>query len=94
MKPSHPLAHRISRRFALPSELLTAEPEITLKGNAEAVIQNHCGLLEYAEEQIRIASGIGILRLQGAELRIYRMDRESLVVYGRIDSVTYEEVGR
>jgi sporulation protein YqfC len=66
---------------------LTGVPVVELKGGSEAVVLNHRGVIAYDEKEVRIASALGPVSVVGAELRIRRMNRERIVLNGKIRRV-------
>ncbi len=73
-----------------PGEILTGVPVAELHGTSEAVILNHRGVLAYAPERICVGSSIGPMIVEGERLEIYRMNRERIVLHGRIRSIRLE----
>lgn len=73
-----------------PGEILTGVPVVELHGTSEGVILNHRGVRSYGPEEIRVASSIGTILLEGERLVIFRMNRERIVLHGRIRSVRLE----
>ena len=71
-----------------PGEILTGVPVVELHGSSEAVVINHRGILSYGKEQIRIGSSVGPVTLEGEGLEVFRMNRERIVLHGRIRSVS------
>ena len=45
----------------------------------------------YGDECIRIGASFGIIRVDGADLRLCCMSRQQVVIRGRIDAVRTEE---
>ena len=77
----------IAERFDLPPETLAQVPRVTLSGNRRVVVENHRGLLEYGEDTVEVAGGRIRVRIHGTELQLRAMDRNDLVITGRILSV-------
>ena len=75
--------------LALPAEALTDALRVTLVGRRRAVIEHHHGLLGYDAQSVEIRAGRGRVRIVGAELTLYAMDRDTLIVTGRIAAVEY-----
>ncbi len=80
-------AQRILTCADFPGEILTGVPVVELKGGSEAVVLNHRGVIAYDEKEVRIASALGPVSVVGAELRIRRMNRERIVLNGKIRRV-------
>ena len=70
-----------------PGEILTGVPVVELHGDSEAVILNHRGVMAYGAEEVRVGSAIGTVFVEGDRLEIHRMNRERIVLHGRIRSV-------
>ena len=85
------LAQSILNAADFPGEILTGVPVVELKGSAEAVIQGHRGIIAYGEDGVRIATAIGPLLVTGETLRIFRMNRERIVIQGKLRRVELEE---
>ena len=75
--------------LALPAETLTDALRVTLIGRRRAVIEHHHGLLGYDAQSVEIRAGRSRVRIVGAELTLYAMDRDTLIVTGRIAAVEY-----
>ena len=71
-----------------PSEIFTGVPVVEIKGDGEAVVVCHRGVLAYGETRVRIASAIGPVVIDGENLQIYRMNRERIVLHGKISMVS------
>jgi len=78
---------QLSSKLQLPGDVLAGLPRIELVGEEECSIETHRGLLRYGEEEIVISSVIGDLAVKGACLRIRSMNRQRIVVIGRISGV-------
>ncbi len=76
---------RVSRALGIPEEA-AGLPHIEITG-VSVTVSNHKGILEYGENEINVRSRGGIIRIRGQELRICRMDSDTLTVGGRIYSV-------
>ncbi|MBR6119389.1 MAG: hypothetical protein IKQ04_03610 [Oscillospiraceae bacterium] len=91
MKQARIAAQRILAAADYPGEILTGVPVVELKGTAEAVVLGHRGVIAYEPQQLQIASSLGPVVIQGAELRIRRMNRERIVLLGKIRRVELPE---
>lgn len=87
MKNARTRAQALLAAADFPGEILTGVPVVELKGTAEAVVLCHRGVVAYGPEEVRIATALGVLRIRGAGLTIFRMNRERIVVHGKIASV-------
>lgn len=69
-------------------------PRATLDGRARALIENHTGIIEFNCEKLRLSSRLGEITVSGDSLTLHQVCGRSLIVQGRIDSVTMPEGGR
>lgn len=74
-----------------PSEILTGVPVLEIKGDTEAVIIRHRGVISYEEHEIRIASSLGCITVQGSGLVICQMNRERIQLRGTVCCVRIGE---
>lgn len=74
----------------LPKEIVTNQPKITLVGFEEMVIENYKGILEYEDFYIRLATYIGIININGFNLKLNQMRDDTILVSGKIDSIDLE----
>ncbi len=84
------LLEKLSSRAALPEEVFTDTPRLTLTGGDQVRIENRKCLLSFAADAVEVGCGKLRLRIRGSGLQICGMDREELVVRGRILSVEVE----
>lgn len=82
---------RITTAFELPRDIMLDWPSIRMMGNEELVLSNHKGIAEYTKEQVRIKSGLGMVKVAGKGLEIKEISREEIVVAGNISSVTFND---
>ena len=54
------------------------------------LIENHRGILAYSPDQIVVSTGRGRLCLSGSGLRLGAMNREELLVKGKLQRVEWE----
>lgn len=74
-----------------PGEILTGVPVIEIKGTTEAEVIHHRGVLRYDPLEVHIASAIGPVLIHGENLTIVRMNRERMVLRGKVFSVQIGE---
>ena len=75
---------KLTARLALPGELLDGVPRLTLTGGGQVLVENHGELLSYSDELVEVGCGRLRLRIRGEGLLLRAMDREELLVTGRI----------
>ncbi len=64
--------------------------KLTVMGSSRALIEDHRGLAGYTSQRIDVNAGRTKLTIHGEGLRLAAMDREALLVTGRILSVEFQ----
>ena len=86
------LSEALTSRLGLPGELMGNTPRLTLTGKERVLIENHKELLSYTAELVEIGCGGLRLRIRGEKLLLRAMDREELLVTGKIFAVEVDGV--
>ena len=81
---------KIDDILEMPTEVFTNEPKITIVGFNEMIIENYKGILEYEDFYIRINTYIGLLNINGFNLRLEKMTDDDIKVKGEIESIDIE----
>ena len=81
------LGEDIADRLDLPGEALLGSAKLTLTANRRALVENHCGILEYGPEQIQVSVKRGKIVLRGSNLRLTAMNKGALLICGKLQSV-------
>ena len=84
------LSETLADRLELPGELLPGVPRLTLTGSGSVMVENHRELLSCTEDPVVIGCGKLRLRILGTELLLRSMDREELLITGKIIGVEVE----
>ena len=74
----------------LPKEIYSNTPKISILGFDEMVIENYKGILEYEEFFVRISTYIGIVNINGYNLKLENMTDDDIKVTGKIESFELE----
>ena len=82
--------NRMSRILELPQEVYSNIPKITITGFDELIIENFKGILEYEDYYIRINTSLGIINVNGYELRLENMTNDDIKVTGKIEKFDIE----
>ena len=82
------LLDRLVQWADLPPEAVPGMPLVEILGEGRVLIENHRGVTEYGTDRISIRVGFGQIIICGCGLELSRMNREQLVILGRIDGVT------
>ena len=70
MKKNQRKFSKIDRLLEMPQEVYTDTPKITITGFNEMIIENFKGILEYEDYYIRINTSLGIVNINGYELKL------------------------
>lgn len=83
-------ASKLDMLFDIPKELSTDNPKITILGFEQVYVENHKGILEYQDYFIRLNTYIGIININGFNLKLEEMTTDDIMVTGKIDSIDFE----
>ena len=86
------MKNRRSRRAAPPalewlSDLSGRTARITSIGGHSLLVENHCGILEFTQERISLATRCGTIDVSGSGLSLTEVRRDALVIRGSIREV-------
>ena len=90
MKRKRSAISRIDKILEMPQEVYTDMPKITISGFNEMIIENFKGILEYEDYYIRINTSLGIININGYELKLENMTNDDIKVNGKIESIDIE----
>lgn len=62
-------------------------PLAEIIGNRRILIENHQGIIAYADDEICIKAGKGSLRIEGAQLELECISQDRVVITGHIHCV-------
>lgn len=79
----------LTRFLALPPDVVMDLPKLTLLGDVQLLVENHQGIISFSEGRIVIQTAKGHLTIEGDTLMVGAVDRESIVVTGRILAVQW-----
>ena len=82
----------IDRLLEVPKEISTNEPKITIAGFKQMLIENYKAILEYQDIYIRIKTYIGIVNINGFNLKLGEMTSDDIMVTGDIETVDFEKI--
>ncbi len=85
-------SRKIDEILEIPVELATNNPKITVVGFERVLIENYRGILEYQEYFVRLNTHIGIININGFNLKLEEMTTDDLLVTGKIDSIDFESI--
>lgn len=90
MKRIKELPLELADRLELPEEALLGCAKLTVTGGRKVLVENHKGVVDYGKERIVISVGRGKLNINGSELNLSAMNKQELLISGRIQSVEWE----
>lgn len=90
MKKKKITIRKIDDILEMPKEIYSEEPKVTVTGFEELMIENYKGILEYEDYFIRINTYIGIININGFNLKLEKMTEDDIKVMGRIESIDIE----
>ena len=74
----------------IPADAECKVPTVFLTGDRYLKVEHHRGVLLITPKVIRLLSPLGVLRIEGAGLAAASMDRDSLIIEGKVRSVAFE----
>ena len=83
-------ASKLDMILNIPQEVSTNNPKLTVIGFEQLYIENHKGILEYQDFFIRLNTHIGIININGFNLKLDEMTTDDILVTGKIDSIDFE----
>ncbi len=90
MKKNKNALSKIDRLLEMPQEVYTDTPKLTITGFNETIIENFKGILEYEDYYIRINTSLGIININGYELKLENMTNDDIRVTGKIENIDIE----
>lgn len=81
------LAVRAARALDLPADGAAGLPHLDLIGDCELRIENHRGILSYADREIHVGAGRLVIRVKGDGLRLRVMNAQELLITGQIMAI-------
>lgn len=77
--------------LGIPREIVGNIPKITIVAFDEVVIENFKGILEYEDYFARINTYIGVVNINGFNLKLNQMTEDDILVTGQINSIDFEK---
>ncbi len=83
---------KINELLEIPKEVYTNVPNIILTGFEEMIIENNKGILEYEEYYVIVNTIIGIININGINLKKKKMTEDNLKISGKIEKIDIERI--
>ena len=81
------------RQAEIPQELVFGWPRSVLLGDERLIVEQHQGIYAYSDQEIILKTICGHLVITGEKLSLSRYDRDGLVVFGKIEKLSYRPKG-
>lgn len=88
-KKTYKIKESLSNALELPKDIVLDVAKVTMTGCNNVTVENHKGILEYNEDQIRVNTSSGILTISGSKLNIKSILQEEITITGEINCVSY-----
>lgn len=79
----------VSEMFELPKEITLNLPKISIIGNNQMLIENHKGVIEYTPQRIRVNSSIGVIRIQGSDMKLKNIAADDIMIIGEVKEIEF-----
>lgn len=84
--------NRLNDILEIPKEVYSNIPNFIITGFEEIIIENYKGILEYEDYYIRINTFIGIVNINGINLKLEKMTEDNIKITGKIESIDIERM--
>lgn len=81
---------RINEILEMPAEVVSNIPKISILGFKEMLIENYKNIIEYEDFYIKVNTHIGIININGFNLKLIQMNQDDMKITGKIDSIDFE----
>ena len=81
---------KINRMLELPKETYTNEPKLVITGFNEMIIENYKGILEYEDYYVKLNTYVGVININGFNLKLEQMTEDNIKIIGKIESIDIE----
>ena len=83
-------AQDLTDRLELPEDIVFSSAKLTVIAGRKMLVENHRGVLEYGTERIVVACNRGKIVLNGCGLSIEAMNKNELLICGKLACVDWE----
>ena len=91
MSKKRKIAEKIDRMLEIPKEVYTNMPKLSIVGFEEMIIENYKSILEYEDYYVRVNTYIGILNINGFNLRLEKMTNDHIRITVSIENIDFEK---
>lgn len=83
---------KLERILEIPQEVYSNVPKIVITGFDEMIIENFKAILEYEEFFVRISTYIGIININGYNLKLENMTNDDIKITVKMESFDIERI--
>ena len=83
------LLERAAEMLDLPADAVAGLSHVEIIGTRELFIENHKGILEYNDTEVKLNGGKSVIRIVGQGLVVNSMNASQLKLVGQIESVQF-----
>ncbi|MGO4887228.1 sporulation protein YqfC [Anaerobacillus sp. MEB173] len=88
-KLNHWMRKWMTQKMELPADVMMDLPRITMIGQLHIYIENHRGVLQFSNQELRLLLKQGQLLIKGEDFVIKTILPEELLLEGKIEQVLY-----
>lgn len=92
MKKTKKKQNRFEELLEIPKEISSQNPKITIMGFEELFVENYKAILEYQDFYVRLSTHIGIINVNGFELKLNEMTNDDILITGKIEGIDFEKI--
>lgn len=85
------LTNRIDNMLEIPKEVYSNVPKLTIVAFEEMIVENYKSILEYEDYFVRINTYMGVLNVNGYNLKLEKMTNEHIKITGIIEDIEFEK---
>ena len=83
--------NKLDRILEIPKEISSEEPKLTIMGFNNIIIENYKAILEYQDFFVRVSTYIGVININGYNLKLNEMTTDDIEVIGKIEGIDFEK---
>lgn len=76
--------------FDIPRDAIADLPRLVVIGDSQLRIDNHRGLIACCGDRVTVGTGAAQLTIRGQDLVVEHIDRDRLLISGRIQQLLFE----
>jgi len=83
------LGQKLAEFLEIPLETAIDWPKLMLSANQNLLLQNHRGVIEYAQNVVRVNTKLGEIKIIGQKLMIIFAGKDEIEISGQICQIEY-----